>query len=112
MKRINMFLAVFLLVAIAWPSTANAALKFFKVNVDIVGMITVGGTEVVQYRLTEVGNSPTFTFQRFLTITSTVKKAMLATALTAMAAGLPVVVFTDPDDGASPEVFRLLVASE
>ncbi len=112
MKRIGMFLAVVLLVAIAWPSTANAALGWFKVKVDIVGMISSGATEIVQYRLTEVGNSPTFTFQRFLTVTSTVKKAMLATALTAVAADLPVFVLTDPADGAAPEVFRLLVASE
>ena len=109
MKRIGIFLVVALFTGVAWTSTAHAAASWFKVNVDMVGMGSVGATEFIEYRLTEVGNSPTFTFKRFLTLLSTVKKPMLAAALTAMAAGLPIFVFTDPDDGSSPEIIRLLL---
>lgn len=112
MRRIGMFLAVALFIAAAWTSTANAALGWFKVNVDVVGMIALDSLTFVEYRLTEVGNSPAFTRKAFITFQSPIKKEVLATALTALATGLPVFVLTDPDDGAFPEVFRLLVASE
>ena len=109
MRRIGMFLAVALFIGAGWTSTANAALGFFKVNVDLVGLVS---ENLLEFRLTDTKATPAFTFKRFKTTSSPVKKAMLATALTAMAAGVPVFVLTDPDDGIVPEVFRIYLASE
>ena len=103
MKRIGTILAVTVLLCMTWISTANAVPSFFTVTVELVGMAKEGR---LVFRLTHVSDTPEFTSKRFKH-TSVLQREFLATALTAMAANLPVAVFTDPDDGNVPEIFRL-----
>ena len=105
MKRIGMFLAVAILVGTAWTPTANAAATFFRVKVDLVGMVS---PTLLEFRLTDITGG-TFTNKRFRYI-SDVKKEVLATALTAFSLDSPVLVLTDPDSGVVPDILLFFIS--
>ena len=106
MKRIGMILAAAMLVGMAWTPTANAEPTFFKVNVDLVGMVS---PTILEFRLTDIIPGGTFTNQRFQT-TSDIVKENLAIALTAFAIDSPIWVLTDPAVGEVPDILLLFVS--
>ncbi len=110
MRQVGKFLvAVFVLTAVwGWTSVANAQNDFFKVKIDLVGQ---QGVNLLGFRLTHDVASPVFTFKRFK-YTGPLQKEFLATALTGIAAAIPVFVFTDPADGLVPEILLMSLKNE
>lgn len=106
MKRIGMFLAVAILVGTAWTPTANAEPIFFKVNVELVGMVS---PTILEFRLSDILPGGTFTNKRFQDSSDIVRED-LAIALTAFALDSPMWVLTDPAIGAVPEILLLFIA--
>ena len=105
MKRIGMFLAVAILVGTVWTPTANAAATFFRVKVDLVGMVR---SNFLEFRLTDIIGG-TFANKRFKN-TSDIKKEILAAALTAFSLDSPVWVLTDPDSELVPEILAFFIS--
>ena len=107
MRQVGKILvAVFVLTAVwGWSATANAAPSFFKVTVDLVGQQT---PTILGFRFTHDVASPVFTFKRFQ-YTGLLQKEFLAVTLTAIAANLPVFVFTDPAAGGVPEILLMFL---
>ena len=102
MRRIGKILAVAFLLTTMWSTAVQAAPDWFFAKVVVAGMVT---PNLLVLRLTEVGDG--FVRARFKN--TTIPKEMLATALTAMAADIQVLVFVDPTQDFS-EIPRLFLS--
>ncbi len=92
MRHFAKVLVVAVFVSMVWTSSAHAAATWFKCTVIVAGMPT---TNQVLIQLTDLAADPAFTAKTFAGTTANVKE-MLAIALVAMSANLPVWVYGDP----------------
>ncbi len=107
MRKIGLFLAVFVLIATVYTPSANAERSFFTCKVIATGM-SIGGALMLQ--LTHVSSSPVFSNKWFVTIDST-KKEMLATALTAVSTGDNILVAVDPTEAGFPVIDTVFIVA-
>ena len=103
MRQIGKILAVAIFVSVALTSVVKAELRWYVVEVNAAG---IAPTNNVAMQLSDTSSAPEFTNDWFRA-TPTLKKEMLATALTAISANLTVWVYTDASAPGSSEILGL-----
>lgn len=103
MRQVKTILAIALLLTGVWSTAAQAELGFFTCEVKAAGKFS---ENAVFIRLTDTANEPAFT-NKWFRAKAGIGNEMLAAALSALTADIPVSIHADPAEKGFPELNQL-----